>query len=367
MNRRLSLGVLFAWLVTATSFAAESAALKRQLYVVTPGIRNYLEFGGAGILIFDMDAGHKFLRRIATPASAEASPDNIKGVCAHAAGGRLYFTTRSKLYALDLVTEKTLWEKALPDGTDRMSITPDGQTLYVPTLEKDHWNVVEANSGELVTRVLTRSAAHNTVVSRDGSRMYLGGLKSPILFVADTKTHQIVKEVGPFSSGIRPFTVNGRATRAYVCVNGLLGFEVGDLTTGQKLHRVEVTGFTQGIPKRHGCPSHGVGLTPDETEVWVVDASNQKVHVFDNRVSPPKQTVSLSVREQPGWVTFSLDGRFAYPSTGDVFDTAAKTLVTKLADEMGREVHSEKMVEIHFRDGKPVANGDQFGVGRVVQ
>jgi hypothetical protein len=27
-------------------------------------------------------------------------------------------------------------------------------------------------------------------------------------------------------------------------------------------------------------------------------------------------------------------------------------------------VHSEKMVEIVFRDGKPVRNGDQFGVGR---
>jgi hypothetical protein len=29
-------------------------------------------------------------------------------------------------------------------------------------------------------------------------------------------------------------------------------------------------------------------------------------------------------------------------------------------------VHSEKMVEIHFRGGVPVANGDQFGVGRNV-
>ena len=38
--------------------------------------------------------------------------------------------------------------------------------------------------------------------------------------------------------------------------------------------------------------------------------------------------------------------------------------MTALTDEKGREVHSEKMVEIHFRDGKPVASGDQFGVGR---
>jgi len=54
----------------------------RYLYVVCPGIRNYLEFGGAGVLVFDIDHGHKLVKRIATPASGEEKPDNIKGVCA---------------------------------------------------------------------------------------------------------------------------------------------------------------------------------------------------------------------------------------------------------------------------------------------
>jgi enamine deaminase RidA (YjgF/YER057c/UK114 family) len=185
-----------------------------------------------------------------------------------------------------------------------------------------------------------------------------------MLFVADTKTHEVVKKVGPFGGSVRPFTVNGVQTRAYVCVNDLLGFEIGDLTTGKLLHRVEVKGFQRGPIKRHGCPSHGVGLTPDETEVWVVDAANQMVHVFDNTTDPPTQKESIKLREQPGWVTFSLDGKYAYPSTGEVIDTATKKIVAALADETGREVHSEKMVEVHFKDGKPVANGDQFGVGR---
>lgn len=364
--KRTSAGILWllVLLFVPPGRGADSPAPRRFLYVVTPGIRNYLEYGGAGILVFDIDNGHRFVRRIPTPASAMAEPDNIKGVCADAGSGRLYFTTRSHLYALDLRTDQPLWEKALPQGTDRMSITPDGRLLYVPSLEQDIWNVVDAPSGNVLTNILTRSGAHNTVVSRDGSRMYLGGLKSPRLFVADTATHRIVQEVGPFSSAIRPFTVNGRATRAYVCVNGLLGFEVGDLSTGRKLFRVEVNGFPLGVPKRHGCPSHGVGLTPDESEVWVVDACNQRLHVFDNRTEPPRQTVSLPVREQPGWITFSRDGRYAYPSTGEVFDTATKARVAVLTDEKGREVHSEKMVEIQFLDGRAVATGDQFGVGR---
>lgn len=356
---RFALPVLL--LVASLSPAAEPKT-ERYLYVVTPGIRDYLQFGGAGILVFDIDHDHKFVKRIETPASREAKPDNIKGVCAH--GTRLYFTTRSKLYCVDLLTEKTLWEKSPPNGTDRMSITPDGKLLYVPSFEKDTWNVIDAATGDLVTSIETKSGAHNTVVSLDGSRMYLGGLKSPFLFVADTKTHTIAKKVGPFGGAIRPFTVNGQQTRAFICVNDLLGFEVGDLTTGKLLHRVEVANVKKGAVKRHGCPSHGIGLTPDEKEIWVVDAFNESVHVFDN-ADPPKQKASLKLREQPGWVTFSLDGALAYPSTGEVIDTKTKAIVAKLTDEKGREVHSEKMIEIHMRDGKPVANGDQFGVGRV--
>ena len=103
----------------------------------------------------------------------------------------------------------------------------------------------------------------------------------PLLTVADTATHTAARTVGPFSASIRPFTVNGRQTLCFVNVNACLGFEVGDITTGKKLHRVEVQGVAPGPVKRHGCPSHGIGLTPDEREVWVVDAFNRKVHVFD--------------------------------------------------------------------------------------
>jgi DNA-binding beta-propeller fold protein YncE len=345
--------------------AAPAGRTGRFLYVVAPGVRNYLEWGGAGILVFDIDRGHRFVERIETPASRMTEPDNVKGVCACPATRRLYFTTRSKVYAVDLASGKTLWERQPPGGTDRPSVTPDGKVLYVPSFEGDTWNVLDAAAGDLLTTIVTKSRAHNTVVGLDGRRMYLGGLKSPLLFVADTATHRVVKTVGPFGGAVRPFVVDGRQRRAYVCVNDLLGFEVGDIETGKRVHRVEVAGVPRGPVRRHGCPSHGVGLSPDEREVWVVDGHNQMCHVFDNTASPPRPVTSVRVREQPGWVTFTRDGRYAYPSTGEVVDAATKREVAVLADEKGRPVHSEKMVEIEFRDGVPVAAGDQFGVGRV--
>src|SRR5436305_14721075 len=323
-------------LPAAAPGAAQQKKERHYLYVAAPGIRNLLEFGGAGVMVFDIDHGHKFVKRIDTPHSRAKSPDNMKGVSASAATGRLYFTTPVKLYCLDLVTEKTLWERALPQGTDRMSMTPDGKVLYVPSFEKDIWNVVDGATGDVITTIETKSGSHNTVVGLDGSRMYLAGLRSPLLTVADTETHKVVGTVGPFAAPIRPFTVNGAQTLVYVNVNECLGFEIGDLKTGKKLHRVEVQGFKKGPVKLHGCPSHCIGLTPDEQEVRVVDAANQKVHIFDNTVMPPKQTKSIGLREQPGWVTFSLDGKYGYPSTGEVIDVGTKEIVTALTDETGR-------------------------------
>lgn len=373
-----SLIILSALLISSISIASinspPSAATifksneRHFLYVATPGIRNYLEYGGHGLLVFDIDDGHRLIKRIKTSGfDREGKPLNVKGIVANAKTNRVYISTTQTLQCIDLLTEKILWEKGYEDGTDRMSITPDGKVIYIPTLEKDHWHVVNAMTGDVIKKLSPKSGAHNTVIGLDGKWAYLAGLKSPILNISDTGKHEITKTVGPFSNFIRPFTVNGSQTLAYVNVNDLLGFEIGDIRTGKMLNRVEVTGFEKGPVKRHGCPSHGIGLTPDEKEIWLSDGHNQRVHVFDNTAMPPKQIASLEVRDQPGWVTFSLDGKFAYPSTGEIFDVKTKKIVATLKDENGGEVHSEKMLEIDFKNGKPIRTGDQFGLGRVVK
>lgn len=348
-----------------TTFAAEPLPNGRYLYVACPGIRNYLEFGGHGLLVFDVDHDHRFVKRIPTGGKNDAGqPINVKGVCASAATGRIYISTLTSLQCLDLITEKLLWERTYDGGCDRMAIAPDGKWLYVPSLEKEHWHVLDGQSGDVIQRIEPQSGAHNTVCGLDGRAVYLAGLRSKVLKIADPQTHTLVRECGPFTQPIRPFTVNGKQTLCFVNINDLLGFEVGDLTTGKMLHRVEVSGFTKGPIKRHGCPSHGIGLTPDEKELWICDAANSRMHVFDATVMPPKQVASLPVREQPGWITFSLDGKYAYPSTGDVYDVATRKIVARLTDADGGEVHSEKIVEVHWTDGKVTRTGDQFGLGR---
>lgn len=357
--------VALALLALAGTAIAASAAPERLLYVAVPGIRNYLEFGGHGVLVFDIDQGYRCLRRLpGIGLGKDGKPLNVKGICASAATGRLYVSSLESLACLDLATERWLWEKRYEGGCDRMAITPDGRVLFVPSLEKSHWNVVDGTTGEVLGRLDGHRAAHNTIVGLDGRRAYLADRFSPVLTVVDAGERREIARVGPFADSIRPFTIDGRQQRVYVCVDNLLGFEVGDLGTGRKVWRVEVQGFAKGPVKRHACPSHGVGLTPDEREVWVTDGANERLHVFDNTVAPPKQVASIHLREQPGWVTFRLDGAHAWPSTGEVIEVGSRRIVATLSDETGAAVHSEKMVEVHRDGGRVIRVGDQFGIGR---
>jgi hypothetical protein len=337
----------------------------RRLYVAEPGIRNYLEYGGHGLLVFDIDHGHRFIKRIPTAGlDAQGAPINVKGICASAATRRIYISTIKQLMCLDLVSEKLLWEKTYDQGCDRMAITPDGKTIVLPSFEGPLWYVVRAEDGEVIARITPRSGSHNTIVGTDGKKAYLAGLNSPSLTIADTRTHEIVGSVGPFAASIRPFTINGDQTLCFVNVNKLLGFEVGDMRSGQKLYRVEVAGFNQGPTKRHGCPSHGIALSPDDRELWLTDAFNKRLHIFDATVMPPKQVGAVELRDEPGWITFSIDGRLVYPSTGEVIDARTRKIVATLKDETGRDVQSEKMLEVDFRGTEPVRAGEQFGFGR---
>jgi len=356
---------LFACALTLSAALSTpaTAAPRKLLYVATPGVRDYLEYGGHGILVFDIEDHHKFLKRIPSAGlDKDGKPLNVKGICANEKTGRLYVSTTQSLMSFDLETEKMLWEKKYEGGCDRMAITPDGRTIYLPSLEKEHWHAIDAISGDVIKKIVLNSGAHNTIVGPDGRYAYLAGLKSPLLRVVDTSNNEVAREIGPFGNVIRPFTIDGRQTRCYVNVNELLGFEIGDLKSGKVLARVEIAGFEKGPPKRHGCPSHGIALTVDGSELWVTDAYNNRMHIYDTASLPPKKLGDIRLRDQPGWITFSIDGKLAYPSTGDVIDVKTRKIIAELTDEKGTAVQSEKLLEIDMDGTKAFKAGNQFGL-----
>ncbi len=359
-----------AWIITGPLPVDEpvqelTGGTGHYLYVATPGIRDYLGYGGHGLLVFDIDNNHKFVKRIRTKGlHDDGSPSNVKGIAVSVPLNSVYITTLQSMQRIDLATEEVLWEIPYEGGCDRMSIAPDGLTMYLPSLEKDFWNVVNCKTGDVLANIKVHSRAHNTIYGPSGKRAYMADIGSPLLHVANTKTHTVVQKIGPFSAGIRPFTINSDESLVFVTVNELLGFEVGDLKTGEKVASVQVLGWDKGPVRRHGNPSHGIGLTPDEKELWVCDGHNMRLHVFSGE-APYQQLTTIALGDMPGWVTFSMDGQYAYPSSGEVIQVKTRKVLSMLQDENYNTVSSEKMVEIFMEDGKVTRAGDQFGLGRL--
>jgi DNA-binding beta-propeller fold protein YncE len=328
-----------------------------------PGIRDYLGYGGHGILVFDIDNHHRFLKRIPTQGfHPDKTPSNVKGIAVSIPLNSIYVSTIESLQRIDITTEKLVWEKQFEGGCDRMAISPDGKTMYLPSFEKNFWNVVNCATGSIIKKIEVHKRAHNTIYGPSGQHVYLDDIASPWLYVSDAKTHSLVNKIGPFANFIRPFTINGKETLVYATVDSLLGFEVGDLKSGKKIAHVEVEGWNRGPVRRHGNPSHGIGLSPDEKELWLADGHNMRVHVF-SATEPYQQLTTIPLQDMPGWISFSMDGKYVYPSSGEVIDRKTRKVITTLQNEFHNNVSSEKMLEIDFAGTKAVKASDQFGIG----
>src|SRR6476619_3254786 len=119
----------------STKNKPSTAETKRYLYVAVPGIRDYLGYGGHGILVFDIDNNHRFVKRIETKGlHPDKSPSNVKGIAVSLPLNSIYVSTLESLQRIDLTTEKVVWEKSFEGGCDRMSISSDGKTMYLPSL-----------------------------------------------------------------------------------------------------------------------------------------------------------------------------------------------------------------------------------------
>ena len=80
----------------------------RYLFLSTPDGAQTQGRSGNGILIFDIDNGHKFVRRIDIPVFEEG----IRGFAGNLKNHAVYYsTTNARLGAFDLESERIIWEQ----------------------------------------------------------------------------------------------------------------------------------------------------------------------------------------------------------------------------------------------------------------
>jgi hypothetical protein len=316
------------------------------------------------IHVYDIDHHHAEVKVIRV---FECCAD-VRGITAAAPTHRVYVmynrNSQGHVASIDLNSDQVIWDRVLHvPGVDRGNVTPDGSTLYLPTWEGDpdsaYELVIDAETGTEKATITLPPQSHDTIVSLDGERVFME-TKSPTasIYVVDTASNDVVEVIGGYccSGVLGPFAINGTGTRVVDDVNGYAGFQLADVALGR---------VTELIPFASGHGGHGIAWTPDESEVWVNDGGMPDVHVFDMTATPPEERHLLAVSHVPHWITFSIDGRFAYVAgrkgsedATDVIDVPTYQRVTSLGP-------SEDLLEVDLAEGSIVAVGNQFGIGRI--
>ena len=339
--------------------AGAEEPLRRFLYAATPDGAQP-ETSGEGLVIFDIDHGFKFVRRIEGMKMSAGA----RGLTGCTATHSLYYSTTDQgMGRLDLETDAVLWEKHYSRGCDRSSVMPDGSKVFAPTgwwdkTETGGLVVVDGTTGQQLRTIRLGKGSHNSIISPDGTRLYVGG--ETMLTVLDPRDESVVKIISDIGeAGVFPFTLNHDLTLAYVCLGKHVGFDVVDLTAGKPIHRV--LAGDEPIPHR----THGAALTPDQRELWISDQDGKKLFIFDATKMPPvaSGSVELSVGGH-GWVNFSLDGAYAWSHAPEVFDARTRKQIATLRDEKGKVFGSSKLIEVQMRGGKVTAVSSEFGIGR---
>jgi DNA-binding beta-propeller fold protein YncE len=350
---------LLAMCFLASARAADDR-LHRYLYAATPDGAQLESGSGMGILVFDIDDGFKFVRRIAV-ANLQGG---VRGLTGCTATHSLYYScTDRRMGRFDLESEKVVWDQQYSGGCDRSSAVIDGSKIFAPTgwwekTDNGGFIVIDGNTGNELRRIRVGTAAHNSIMSLDGSRLFLG--TTTTLTVFDPREERVVKQIPDVGeAGVFPYTVDRKLKYAYVCLGKHVGFDVVDLAAGKAIHRV----LAGDAPIEHR--THGAALTPDEKELWISDQVGQKLFIFDATQMPPtpKGHVELSIGGH-GWVNFSLDGHYAWSHTPDIFDAHTKQKIATLRDENGKPFGSSKLIEVQMRGGKVVQISSEFGLGR---
>jgi hypothetical protein len=373
--------------VTVTAYNAAGAsgpALSAAREVGNPGVQ-HLEYvlNDGRISVYDIDNNLALVKKISLPQLQAG----VRGVSV-APGTHLMFISyggdgggngSGSVLAYDLLAERIVWTVHLGTGIDSGALSPDGKRLYEPTGENSSsgiWNILDTSNGEVIGTIQGGAGAHNTIASADGRYVYLGGRNYRYLDVFETSTGH-VREVGPLVGGVRPFTVNGSNTLAFTTATEFDGFQVSSLKSGQVLYTDPFGTIPSGFP--FTTASHGISISPDEKQLYALDAVNKEVQVWDvSRVSEgvaPSQlgvvpVAGLSGEEigcaydcgRDGWIQLSIDGRYAFVGdSGDVIETATR----RVAANLPTLANTRKSIEVEWAGGVPVATSTRLGVGEV--
>jgi YVTN family beta-propeller protein len=301
--------------LTASTAAAEPAASARQKLYVTNSMGN-------DVTVIDV-ATNKPVGRI------EVGP-HPHGIAVPASQDVVYVTIEGRspgeLVWIDPFTDKVVRRMDIGPAPNQLAVTPDGKFAYIPVAD-GNYEVVDLAQAKIIERIHTGGRPHNTVCSSNGKRMYLAPMGSPKkVTIVDVETHKPIGEIA-FSNVVRPIALSRDEKRLYVEVDDLVGIEVGDVDARRMIYRIPAE-----LAKEHhdfASRSHGIGIRPDQKEVWECDVEHYEVHVYDVTGEKPRQFATIPIGSRIYWLTFTPEGKTCYVSARGTSAVAAVDTETK--------------------------------------
>jgi YVTN family beta-propeller protein len=253
------------------------------------------------------------------PHGAVASPD----------GRKLYVTIEgtNELVEFDTSSDKVTRRVPVGRSPNEPTVTSDGRYCFVPLRNDSAVEVVDTGSFKVIDRIPVPAMPHNTYTSADGRHIYVGSMSGQRITVIDAGTRKIVSEISP-GNWVRPIAIKRDESLAYTALSNLHGFVVVDLNARKVTRTVELPPLPPGTPKPFlDTYTHGLALSPDESELYVTSMPGNAIHVF--KVPALERVAKIDVGRDPNWIVFRRDGKFAFVSnTTDnsvsVIDTAGR-------------------------------------------
>jgi DNA-binding beta-propeller fold protein YncE len=211
--------------------------------------------------------------------------------------------------------------------------TPDGKWIYVPCADSQ-WHVVDGRQKRVVKTIHTGGRPHNTVVSPNGMRMYLSPMGYPhAVTVVDVEAgHKVIGEI-PFKDVTRPPSITSDERLFFQNIDNMLGFQVADI--GQRKVIATIEHFIPEERRGEWSRSHGLGIRPDQQEIWSCNVEHHLVHIHEMTSGNYKEIARLTLPGPVYWLSFSPDSKYCFVSVRSkrqvaVIDCVSKNIVTML-------------------------------------
>jgi YVTN family beta-propeller protein len=319
--------VALLFLSTGTGLPAEPTRVHQKLYITNSQ--------GDDITVVDV-ATNAILRTI------KVGP-HPHGIAVPAAQNVIYVTIEGsdpgQLVSIDPVKDTITGRVNIGPRPNQLAITPDGSTLFIP-VDDGTYEVVDTTGTvpKIVAKIRTGGRPHNTLCSADGKRMYLAPMAKNsadnprAVTIVDVADRRVIGKLA-FTDAVRPIALSLDEKRFYANIDNLIGLEVADIPAQKRIHRItaDMTEEVKKVPSR----SHGIGIRPDQKELWTCDVHHHQVYVFDITSDLPRQVATIPMGNEVYWLTFTPDGRTCYVSVRGgnqvaAVDTATKTITARI-------------------------------------